>query len=246
MLALMLIPAWMVHSQVTADIGLWGGGSGYLGDIRGNTLIPSNFPVLGAYFRYNFHQRTSARLMFLTGNAAGEGTFEGQSWAFDKMVQDLSLQVEINYLKYMLGNKKSSFTSYLTAGVGVMYYNYEPRPDGIAVVNPAHPDAGLGNASSVITPTLPFGMGFKFNVGKKMGVGVEYQMRKLFDDRLDDLDDPLGYVERNDPADPTLVTRRVSFTDQLHNNDWIGFLGIHLTYKIYKGSKPCPAYDSKH
>lgn len=249
---LMLMPGGVVYSQVTADIGLWGGASGTLGDLRGNTLFPTTFPTLGAYFRYNFNQRTSARLMFLSGKAAGEGTILGQPWAFDKAVQDLSLQVEINYLKYMLGNKKSSFTSYLTAGGGVMYYNYEPRvggttPEetGIGNINPSHPDAGIGSTQSVITPTLPFGIGVKFNMGKRVGLGVEYQMRKLFNDGLDDLDDPMGSVVR-DPADPTKITQTSSFTDQLHNNDWIGFLGVHLTFKVYMGSKPCPAYDSKY
>ncbi len=244
-MAALLLWGGIVWSQVTADIGIWGGTSGYLGDIRGNTLVPQTFPMLGGYFRYNFHQRTSARLMFLTGKVAAEGTLYGVDWDFSKPVQDLSLQVEINYLRYMLGNKKASFTSYVTAGAGVAYYNYEVRNE-LAAVNPNHPEARYPGDHSVITPTLPFGMGFKLNVGKRMGVGVEYQMRKLFNDGLDDLDDPLGYGKWEDPSDPALMTEKVTFTDGMHNNDWMGFLGVHLTYKIYMGKKPCPAYDSKN
>ena len=38
---------------------------------------------------------------------------------------------------------------------------------------------------------------------------------------------------------------KVYYTDQWHNNDWSGYLGIHVTYKIYIGKKACPAYESK-
>ncbi len=233
-----LLSAVSGYAQVTADIGIWGGGSGYQGDLEGATLHHLTIPVLGAYFRYNFHQRAGIRMMFLTGEVAEKGIFQNQEWEFKKPVQDLTLQLEINYLNYVLGNKKSSFTSYLTAGVGVMYYNYERRPAEIVLFNPRHPDVLLSGSESVTTPTLPFGMGFKFSIGKKLGLGVEYQMRKLFDDRLDDLNDPLSY--KNDSGEIT------TYSDWKHNNDWVGYLGIHLIYKIYMGSKPCPAYDSKN
>ncbi len=203
-------------SQQTADIGVWGGGAGTLGDLKGNTLTRFSFPTAGGYFRYNFNPRVSGRFMGLyAGNVQGEGTIKGQPRSFGpKNIVDLSLQVEINYYRYTLGNKKASFTSYLTAGAGTMVYPY-PTAD---------------NPEVVIAPTVPFGMGFKFNAGKRVGLGVEYQMRKIFDDRLDDLDDPLE-------------TGGNGYTDWLHNNDWAGYLGVHLTYKVYLGHRPCPAYE---
>ncbi len=226
------------NAQVTADIGLWGGGSGYQGDLEEVTLDPSAFPVLGAYFRYNFHQRGGLRMMFLTGKVAKKGTIQNYEWEFDKPVQDLTLQLEINYLNYMLGNQKASFTSYLTGGLGVMYYPDSIRTGALALINMRHPDIGdMPGKRSVITATIPFGMGVKANIGKRVGIGLEYQMRKLFDDRLDDLDDPLSYKNENGEI--------TTYTDWKHNNDWIGFLGVHIIYKIYLGSRPCPAYDSK-
>ena len=78
----------------------------------------------------------------------------------------------------------------------------------------------------------------KFNLGIRLGIGVEYQIRKIISDKLDNLDDPLAF--RND--DDELIT----YTDFIHNNDWPGFLGVHLTYKIYLGKRVCPAYDVKY
>lgn len=222
----------------TADIGIWGGTSGYLGDIEGNTFFQSPNPFFGAYFRYNFNPRISARGMLLTGNIAGEGVIQEQPWEFSKGVQDLTIQAEINYLRYMLGSSKASFSSYVTAGLGVMYYRYELDPAAIYQFNQRHNKGTAEKKNSVIAPAIPFGIGFKFNVGKRLGLGVEYQMRKILDDKLDNLDDPLAYLDSGG--------KEVTYNDLLHNNDWATYLGIHLTYRIYLGSKPCPAYDSKN
>jgi hypothetical protein len=224
------------YSQVTADIGFWGGGAGYLGDIEENTLTQMSVPFLGAFFRYNFHQRASARLMFMSGPVEATGAIQNYNWIFKKNVNELTLQAEINYLKYMIGNRKASFTPYLTAGLGVMYFTYYRRPHEVGVFNPHHLIGFADGEEGEISTVLPFGMGFKFNIGSRVGVGVEYQMRKIFNDRLDDLDDPLAHY--NDEG------ALIKYTDFIHNNDWTGYLGLYLTYKIYIGSRPCPAYDS--
>jgi hypothetical protein len=167
-------------SQITADIGIWGGWSGYMGDIEEMTLTQSSFPLIGAFYRQNFNQRISARAMFLTGPIAAEGTIQNTAWSFDKQIQDLSLQVEINYLRYMLGNKKYSFTSYITAGVGATFFTYRLDPARLYSFNPNHNKGTDPLNKKVFSPTLPFGFGFKFNMGKRLGIGVEYQMRKIF------------------------------------------------------------------
>ena len=66
-------------------------------------------------------------------------------------------------------------------------------------------------------------------------------MRKLFSDKLDNLDDPLAYK-----TNIAGVEKEIIYTDMIHNNDWSGYVGLHLTYKIYIGKKACPAYESKN
>jgi hypothetical protein len=77
-----------------------------------------------------------------------------------------------------------------------------------------------------------------------MGIGLEYQLRKILSDKLDDLDDPLTFnaVDVNNGNEET----KIKYTDLLHNNDWPGYLGINIIYKIYLSKKPCPAYDRKY
>lgn len=224
-------------AQKTADIGIWGGTSTYFGDMNENPAFQAFNPNFGAFFRYNFNARVGLRAMILTGSFDEEGLIEGTPWAFDKSVQDLSLQVEINYLKYILGVKKLPFTSYITFGLGFAYFPY--NTDSVAAIekfNPNYVQKEEPKESEGVL-TLPFGFGFKYSVGRRLGIGVEYQMRKILSDKLDDLDDPLAHV--ND------LGEEVYYTTSIHNMDWSGYLGVHITYMIYLGKKACPAYESK-
>ncbi|HPE75714.1 MAG TPA: DUF6089 family protein [Draconibacterium sp.] len=243
---LVFAAVWITVSgkaQITADIGVWGGTSVYFGDLdETNPLQPLN-PNFGAYFRYNFNSRVGLRLMFLTGNISGEGVIEDTETSFNKGVQDFSLQAEINFLRYILGVEKTPYSAYVTAGVGVAYFPYDMDPELISLFNPQNNKGTFPVNESVMAPTIPFGIGFKYTLGQRLGIGIEYQMRKMFSDKLDNLDDPLAFLTYN--ADAT-IKEEIKYTDLIHNNDWSGYLGIHITYKIYMGKKACPAYESKN
>jgi len=241
-LLLVFLTVWITVSgfaQKTADIGIWGGTSNYFGDMSEAPPFQTFNLNFGGYFRYNFNARVSARAMFLTGSFKQQGEIEGTPWTFDKSVQDLSLQVEINYLKYILGEKKTPFSSYVTVGVGMVYFPFEVLSSSIAQFNPEHPDVKKPKDynESEIAPTIPFGIGIKYNIGRRLGVGLEYQLRKIFSDRLDNLDDPLSHYNPQGEL--------IKYTSAIHNNDWSGYLGVHFTYMIYIGKSACPVYDSK-
>lgn len=245
---LVFVAVWITvsgNAQVTADIGAWGGTSMYFGDLKNtNPLDPFN-PNFGGYFRYNFNGRVGLRAMYLTGNFSDEGEIMGENWEFTKRVQDFSLQVEINYLKYILGVDKTKFTSYVTFGIGAAFYPYDLDTAGINVIANFNPNNNKGSfeiKESVITATIPFGIGFKYSLTPRLGIGIEYQMRKMFSDQLDNLDDPLAYEILN--TDSTV--EEIKYTDSTHNNDWSAYLGVHITYKVYMGKRPCPAYGRKN
>ncbi|MGE0019336.1 MAG: DUF6089 family protein [Draconibacterium sp.] len=231
-------------AQNTADIGIWGGTSGYIGDIDDAGFFQQFNPNFGAYYRYNFNARVSLRAQLLMGGVAADGMIEGVETSFSKSVEDLSLQIEINYLKYIIGLKNMPFSPYVMAGVGVAYFPYEMDPALISTFNTQHNKGTSVINESVISATIPFGFGFKYTIGQRLGIGVEYQMRKLFSDKLDNLDDPLAY-EILDSATGAVFSE-TKYTDALHNNDWTGYFGLHVTYKIYVGKKACPAYESKN
>lgn len=240
-IALVFVAVFLVVSgfaQKTADLGIWGGSSTYFGDIKVDSPFQTFNPNFGAFFRYNFNPRVGLRAQFITGQFESQGTIEGIPWSFEKNVQDLSLQVEINYLRYFLGDRKTPFSPYVLGGIGVTYFPYELNPAMINTFNPDH-NKGLNTIEeSVIALAVPFGFGVKTHLGERFGVAIEYLMRKSMADKLDNLDDPYAYI--NDKSE------EIFYNDSLHNNDWMGYLGINLTYKINLNSIPCPAYDSKN
>ena len=141
-IVLVFATVWITVSgfaQKTADIGIWGGTSLLL-EISDDAPPLKTFNLnLGGYFRYNFNARVALRAMIFSGNFSADGVIEGVPWAFNKSVQDVSLQIEINYLKYILGVKNTPFTSYVMGGLGVAYFPYELDPAMIAIFNPDHP-----------------------------------------------------------------------------------------------------------
>lgn len=228
-------------AQKSADIGIWGGSSAYLGDIKEAPPVQTFNLNFGAFFRYNFNARMAMRAQFLTGSFAANGMVEDIPFEFKKNAQDISFMMEINYLKYILGERKTPFTPYILGGLGVMYFPYNLDPIVMAQINPAYPVLNTIE-ESVIAATIPFGFGVKVTVGERLGVGAEIQMRKLLNDKFDNLDDPLSFETINNAGD----IETIKYTEFLHNNDWPGYLGINVTYKINLDPRACPAYDRKH
>ncbi|MFA5587402.1 MAG: DUF6089 family protein [Mariniphaga sp.] len=231
-------------AQKTADLGIWGGSSTYWGDIKGVPPMQTFNLNFGAFFRYNFNTRVAMRAQILSGSFSAVGNVEDIGFEFAKNAQDISLMMEINYLKYLLGGKKTPFTPYILGGVGIMYFPYELTITELTALQNINPEYPVKNDvdESVATMVIPLGFGFKFSIGEKFGVGIEYQIRKMFSDKLDNVDDPLAHEYTNSAGGTELI----KYSDFWHNNDWPGYLGVNLTFKINLESKPCPAYDKKY
>ena len=211
--------AFETLGQQSVDIGFFGGAGTYFGDMTKIGFSESVNPAYGGFVRFNFNPRYALRFNALNGTIGAQGEFDYQNdlgslaWGFDKNVLDLSLQFEFNYLKYIVGDKETRWSTYLMGGVGVQTYEYSI--DGID--------------GSEMSPTIPFGLGFKFNLSKRWGIGLEGSLRKTFSDKLDNLDDPLSYLNADG--------EKITFTDQWHNNDWTAYAGIHLVYKMIYGNR---------
>ena len=240
------------YAQQSVDIGLWGGSSTYLGDIKEASLVTSNLN-LGVLFRYNFNPRVAVRTQFTMGGFSADGLVENKNFNFDKRTQDLSAMVEINYLRFLIGDKNSIFTPYIMGGIGVMHFRYiTDNAHGLRMIdiNPIYPDVFPENGiinyipvdESITALAMPFGFGVKFAVGPRVGIGAEFQMRKLFSDKLDNLDDPRLFKKVDDSGNEEIV----KYTTFWHNNDWPGYLGVYVTYKFDVNKRDCPAYDRKY
>lgn len=220
------------HGQQSVDIGFFGGSGTYFGDMTKTEWQKSINPAYGAFMRFNFNPRYGLRFNVFNSNIGAVGEFDSQKWNadpnykywdFNKNVLDISLQFEFNFFKYIVGDKATPYSTYVFGGVGMQSYSYDLLYIG-------------QTSGSEITPTIPFGLGFKFNLSKRIGLGIEAGMRKTFSDKLDNLDDPLSYEITDNLSNVVSVTQ-VKYADQFHNNDWTSYLGVHLVYKLIYGNK---------
>ena len=81
--------------------------------------------------------------------------------------------------------------------------------------------------SKTFSLALPFSLGARASIGRKWSVGISWNFRKLFNDKLDG-------VENSFPA---------SMGSPINNNDWYSHAGLFVTYKVFDFGNNCPAYQ---
>ncbi len=211
-LYVLILNCLIVYSAFTqsykADFGMALGGDYYIGDLNPSKQFYKVRPSLGAFVRFNINKRFAFRIsgyyMTLTANQADEPNLVipyGHATSFYTNLLDVTGQIEINFLPYVTGEESKTGTPYIAGGIGYAL--------------------GLSNGISLLT--IPFGLGYKYNVTKRLSAGLEWSYRKTFNDKIDDVVSPIG-------------------KSTLHNNDWYSTFGLLITYKFVKFAADCAAY----
>ncbi len=227
--------------QPSVDIGIFGGAGTYFGDMTKIELQKSLNPAYGGFVRYNFNPRYGFRFNVINGSIGAEGFYNAEPWNFHKNVMDVSLLFEFNYLKYIVGDKVTPWSTFIFFGLGLQTFNYTKDSAKLAPLVDQTYFEHAETSGSVMSPTIPFGLGVKYNLSKRFGIGLEASLHKSFSDKVDDLDDPLSYV--NTTVTPNVP---VKYTDTWHNNDWTAYLGVHLVYKLIYGNKEWELRTPRH
>jgi hypothetical protein len=161
-------------AQRSADYGIFGGVSSYLGDINTNRLFYSPLPAGGLFYRYNLNPRQAIRTnLFIGGLRANDLDFsnsfqQARGASFSGTVAEWAAQFEFNFLPYSTQGKKWNYSPYLAAGAGLAF---------------------ISSSSLTYVPVIPFSLGFKINIHKNLGLEAEYGFRKTFYDNFDGLND---------------------------------------------------------
>lgn len=211
-----LLTSFNLSAQKNSDIGIFAGTSYYMGDL--NTAVHYAMPsfAAGPIYRYNFNARNSLRgHAFYHGLNYSTNGYSGYNDAlpgrlFQPKFVDLGLDFEFNWKPYKTAHRKTKASPYVFAGIG---YNFFVFNDG--------------NTNLQNHVTLPFGFGYKVNVGRWLSAGLEASARKAFSDRVDGVTNP--------PLADVLAP--------FGNNDWYFFTGVFITYKFFKFWEDCPTYD---
>lgn len=215
-----IICTLFVNAQRSYDLGLWGGGSYYLGDINTSFHFKSIHPSGGIFYRYNYNSRYGIRGSLFYGTLSGtDGSSKYiyqniRGTAFSTPIFDLTGQFEFNFLPYVVGSDQKKFSPFVSSGLTFL----------VAL-----------NSVGVFHIAVPLGVGLKFNISERVGAGIEYSFRKTFSDNIDRL-----------PGVDSNVGNFQSYNKQLayyHDNDWYSFIGIFVSFNIKRHGGACEAYN---
>ena len=226
--------AW---AQNRLELGLFGGVSYYMGDLNPSQQFKDPRPSFGVIGRYVLTDRMAVKgnvvLAGLEGHYPGSGDLyvggsttsaDGSeatpdaSYDFSRTIADAGAMFELNFMSYdHVFRKETRFTPYVTAGLAATCYKRY---------------AGGNKAKPHFVLSLPFGFGAKYKVNEWLRLGLEWTLRKTFED---DLDVTTGTEGTIDPSDPYRNGHRAL----THNNDWYSLCGMTLTFSMWPRKVKC-------
>jgi hypothetical protein len=202
------------------EIGVFGGGSNFVGDVGETTYINPNEFAFGLVYKWNRSPRhawrASASIAKITADddRSKDASRQQRNFDFENTVKEIAVGLEFNFFEFDLHQLEQQFTPYVFLGLAYTQY------DGLFYKEPNKPisDASHGTLS------VPFALGVKTNLTERLILGFEVAPRYTFADDVD------GSFPTNDGL------KQLRFGN-INSNDWYVFTGFTLTYTF--GKKPC-------
>lgn len=255
-LILFLFSFTPVFSQ-TWEIGVTGGGLGYMGDLNQNDLTKINHPAFGGMVKRNFDGYWSLKLAFLSGKISADESkspFEyerNRNLSFFSPLSEGSLQVEFNFFNYGFGFRQRRITPFLFSGVSVAVFNPKVNFNNTIYELKYYKTEGQDQYNTT-TYSIPFGAGAKFNFGQYFNIIGEIGFRNTSTDYLDDVS---GYYPNSSQLQgnsPEITALRIALSDRSINKIGVSgtqrgdfrkkdsylFVGLTLSYTFV--SQKCP------
>ena len=214
---LIFLPAAMnLHAQddpeYRMEIGAGAGLSGYLGDFNSN-LVKNLQPMATILGRYILNPYMALRMNVSYGKMKGSSkgiktyypAYASTPYEFNNAIYDVCFGYEYNFWPYGTGNDyygAKRLTPFVFVGVGGTY---------------------ISGAEKVFTANVPLGLGFKYKIGERMNVGLDWAMHFSLSDKLDGRKDPYG----------------IASTGIFKNTDCYSVLQLTLTYSFMPKCSTC-------
>jgi hypothetical protein len=201
------------------EIGIFIGGSNYIGDVGSTSYIAPNEPAFGVLYKWNRSPRHSWRISYTQSTITADDLDSDEAgrslrgYHFENSIKELSLALEFNFFDFNLHTLDHKTTPYVTSGINFLKYD-----DLYVELGETKKNKGK---SSIAIPMI---VGIKSKISRSLVLGAEVGARYTFTDNLDG----------SNPKDNGLSALRFG---NLNNNDWYVFSGLTLTYTF--GEKPC-------
>lgn len=213
------------------EIGVFLGGSNYVGDIGASAFIKPNAFASGIVYKYNKNPRIAYRATFTKigiNPDDSDATNEIQNSfgnAFRKDIMELAVGLEFNFFEYNLASYQQKSTPYLF--VELAAYQFKAAESLL----PSVPPKVKLNYTNQRGIAIPFGIGYKRNLFGKLAIALEARIRYTF---TDDLDDSV-FIKEN-IIEPSAIVEKAKFNNS-NTNDWYMAAGISIVYTF--GRPPC-------
>ncbi len=220
LLALSIFVTQTAKAQIY-EVGIFAGGSNFIGDVGATNYISPNQAAIGAIFKWNRSPRHSFRATVIFSDLEGidrdsdDPRRVQRDYSFNTSIVEISAGMEFTFLDFDLHTNGFKGTPYLYSGISVANHdNYFFAPNG---------EYTSEDASSWAYG-IPMVLGYKQRIGNHLILAGEIGARYTFSDELD------GSV-------PDAEFREQFSFGNTNSNDWYVFSGITLTYTF--GRRPC-------
>ena len=203
------------HAQIH-EVGVFLGGSNYIGDIGPTTYISPNEPAIGVLYKWNKSPRHSYRFSYtqskITSNDldSKEVSRYQREYRFENNLKEVSLGLEFNFFDFNLHESSRKISPYVASGLSYFLARY--------TLTDLKTDTSVrGRTERRKSIALPIIIGVKSNISRSWVLALETGARYTLTDNID------GSFNQN--------------FGNINNNDWYVFTGATLTYTF--GNKPC-------
>lgn len=201
------------------EVGLFAGGTNFIGDVGATNYIRPNDLAIGGIFKWNKSPRHSWRASLIYGRLSGDDADSDtenrpqRGLEFRNTVLEASAGLEFDFFEFDTHALRRQFTPYVYSGLS--YF----RTHSLYFENGTRKSDGKRNVMAI-----PMVVGVKSNIFTHIVLGFEIGARYTF---VDDLDG----------SNPENAKYQAYKFGNLQNKDWYVFTGFTLTYTF--GNNPC-------
>lgn len=205
------------------EIGVFVGGSNYIGDVGNSDYFAPNDLALGVLYKWNKSTRHSWRFSYKMASISAQDVESDapnrklRGFEIKNDIKELSAGLEFNFLDFDLHQSDFVWSPYVYSGLSAFVYN----------------ETYVINKESEIdyrdySFAIPMVVGVKAKILNQLVLGLETGARYTFTDNLDG----------SNPKNENFETLKFG---NLNNKDWYIFTGFTLTYTF--GKNPCFCTD---
>lgn len=229
------------------EVGVNAGATGYMGDLNPNNPLRFSGPAFGFFVKGNLDPYWAIGVHYnygkIKGNDANSSNqdFRDRNLNFSTPLNELSLQVDFNFLDYFSGGGTRNFTPYIFAGVGGVLFNPKGNYGGKQYELRYYKTEGVDYKNYAIS--VPFGVGMKYRISDRWGLFTQIGYRVAQTDYLDDvsgrypapgqeaigLNNPNVPVNLSDPSQKRMATPGSQRGDLIKRDTYL-FLHVGLSY----------------